>query len=203
VCPDTGAADNVATSGIPVNIGDTIVLSGLHELEVGGEILLGLNLLTLEVHIPEVHIEAGLGVDGCDNNETTLGGPVDTVAGLLIDSAHQLEVTGCVTLLLRCEERDGSLRANGGALWCLAVCDSNESGSIGLPGKVNDGILQAVNNLNGNTLLANAENLQVGGHGLLGLGVTVDLDADVGTLGLPVQLDIGNVEQVTGTDNLL
>jgi hypothetical protein len=33
--------------------------------------------------------------------------------------------------------------------------------------------------------------------------VTVDLDTDVDTLGLPVQLDVGNIEQVTGTDNLL
>jgi hypothetical protein len=33
--------------------------------------------------------------------------------------------------------------------------------------------------------------------------VTVDLDTDVGTLGLPVKLDVGNIEQVTGTDNLL
>jgi hypothetical protein len=33
--------------------------------------------------------------------------------------------------------------------------------------------------------------------------VTVDFDTDVGTLRLPVQLDIGNIEQITGTDNLL
>jgi hypothetical protein len=60
VCPNTGAADDVATSGVPVNIRDTVVLGGLHKLKVGGEILLGIGLLTLEVHIPEVHIEASL-----------------------------------------------------------------------------------------------------------------------------------------------
>jgi hypothetical protein len=121
-------------------------------------------------------------VDGCDNNETTLGRPVDTVAGLLLNGANKLEVAGGVALLLGGEERDGSLGSDGSALWGLAVCDSNETGSIGLPGKVNNGVLETVNNLNGHTLFANTENLQVGSHGLLGLGVTVDLDADVGTL---------------------
>lgn len=127
VCPDTGTTDNVATSGVPVNIGDTVVLRGLHELKVSGEVVLAVNLLALEVHIPEVHVEAGLRVNGGDNNETSLGGPVDTVAVLLVDGADQLEVAGLVTLLLGGEERDGSLRSNSSTLSCLAVCDSNES----------------------------------------------------------------------------
>lgn len=180
--PDTGAADNVTTGGVPVNIGDTVVLNGLHKLEVGCEILLSLDLLALEVHIPEVHIEVGLRVNGSDNNESALGRPVNAVAGLLLNSANQLEVAGGVALLLRSEERDGSLREDGSTSGCLAVGDNDESGSIGLPGKVNHGILKTVNNLNGNTLLANAEDLQVSGHRLLRLGVTVDLDTDVGTL---------------------
>lgn len=102
--PHTGAADNVTTSGVPVNIGDTVVLDGLHQLEVGCEILLSLDLLALEVHIPEVQIEVSLGVNRRDNNESALGRPVDAVAGLLLNSAHQLEVTGSVALLLRREE---------------------------------------------------------------------------------------------------
>jgi hypothetical protein len=73
VSPNTGAGDDVTTSGVPVNVGNTVVLDSLHELKVGGEVLLGLNLLTLEVHIPEVKIEVGLGVDGGDDNETALG----------------------------------------------------------------------------------------------------------------------------------
>lgn len=180
--PHTGAADNVTTGGVPVDIGDTVVLDSLHQLKIGCEILFGLDLLALEVHIPEVQIEVGLGVDGGDNNKSALGRPVDAVAGLLLNSAHKLEVTGSVALLLRREEGDGSLRKDGGTSWCLAVSDNDESGSIRLPGKVNHGILKTVNNLNGHTLLANAEDLQVSGHRLLRLGVTVDLDADVGTL---------------------
>lgn len=102
--PHTGAANNVTTSGVPVNIGDTVVLYSLHQLEVGCEILLSLDLLALEVEIPEVHVKAGLGVNGGDNNESALGRPVDAVAGLLLNGAHQLEVTGSVALLLRREE---------------------------------------------------------------------------------------------------
>jgi hypothetical protein len=73
VSPHTSAADNVTTGGVPVNIGDTVVLHGLHQLEVSCEILLSLVLLALEIHIPEVHIEVGLGVNSGDNNESTLG----------------------------------------------------------------------------------------------------------------------------------
>jgi hypothetical protein len=127
VSPHTGAGDNVTTSGIPVNIGNTVVLDSLHELKVGSEVLLSLDLLSLEVHVPEVKIEVGLGVNSGDNDETALRRPVDAVAGLLLDSAHQLEVTGSVTLLLRCKEGDGGLREDGGTSWCLTVGDNNES----------------------------------------------------------------------------
>lgn len=203
VSPHASTGDHVTASRVPRNVGHTVVLNGLHQLNVGSEILLGLNLLTLEVHIPEVQVEAGLGVDSGDNHETSLRRPVDTVAGLLLDTPHKFEVAGGAALFLRSEERDRSLRGNGDAGGGLAISDNDETGSIGLPSKVDDSVLKTVNNLNGNTLLAHAENLEVGGHGLLGLGVTVDLDTDVGTLGLPVQLHIGDIEQVTGTDNLL
>lgn len=180
--PDTGTSDDIATCGVPLDICDTVVLNGLHQLQVGSEILLGLNLLTLKVHVPEVKIEAGLGVDGGHNDEATLGRPVNTVASLLLNCAHKLEVTGSAALLLCSKELDTSLGGSGRTGRVLAGGDSDEAGSIGLPGEVNNGILQVFNNLNGNTLLLNAENLEVGSHGLLGLGVTVDLDTDVGTL---------------------
>jgi hypothetical protein len=127
VSPDTGTGDDVTTGGVPVNVGDTVVLDGLHELKVGGEVLFGLNLLTLEVHVPEVKIEVGLGVNGGNNDETTLGGPVDTVAGLLLDSAHQLEVTAGVALLLGGEEGDGSLGEDGSTSCGLTVGNDDES----------------------------------------------------------------------------
>lgn len=180
--PDTGTGDDVATCGVPLDICDTVVLNGLHQLQVGSEILLSLNLLTLEVHVPEVKIEAGLGVDGGHNDEATLGRPVNAVAGLFLNCAHKLEVTGSAALLLCSEELDTGLGGSGRTGRVLTGGDSDEAGSIGLPGEVNNGVLQVVNNLNGNTLLLDAENLQVGSHRLLRLGVTVDLDTDVGTL---------------------
>jgi hypothetical protein len=178
------------------------VLNGLHQLEVGGKILLSLVLLTLKVHVPEVEIEVGLGVNGGDNDETTLGGPVNTVAGLLIDRPNKLEVTSSVALLLRGEEGDGGLGGNGNTGRGLAVGNEDETRTVRLPREVDDSVLETVDDLDRHTLLANPEDLEVGGHRLLGLGVTVDLDANIGTLGLPVDLDIGNVEQVTGADNL-
>jgi hypothetical protein len=179
------------------------VLNGLHQLEVNGKVLLSLVLLALKVHVPEVKIEVGLGVNGGDNDETTLGRPVDTVAGLLLNCPDKLEVTGSVALLLRSEEGDGSLGENGSTGRSLTISDQDETRPVGLPREVDDSVLETVNNLDGHTLLANTEDLQVGGHGLLGLGVTVNLDANIGTLRLPVELDIGHVEQVTSADNFL
>lgn len=108
-----------------------------------------------------------------------------------------------MTLLFRCEERDSGLGRNGSTSNGFSGGNGDESVTVGFPGEVDHGILETVDNLDRNTLLAHAENFEVGGERLLGLGVTVDLDTNVGTLGLPVQLDIGNVEEVTSTDNLL
>ena len=203
VSPHTSTADHVTTCGVPLNVGNTVVLVGLHQLKVGGQILLSLILLALEVHVPEVKIEVGLRVDSGNNHETTLRGPVDTVAGLLLNGADELEVARCVALLLGGEERDSSLGKDCSTGGGLAVCDDDETRPIRLPGEVDDGILQAIHNLDWHTLLTNTEDLQVGSHRLLRLGVTVDLDAHVRTLGLPVQLDVRNVEEVTGAHNLL
>jgi len=62
-------------------------------LKVGGEILLSLGLVTLKVHIPEVHVKAGLRVNGTNDDETALGRPIDGVVVLLVESAHQLEAS--------------------------------------------------------------------------------------------------------------
>lgn len=108
-----------------------------------------------------------------------------------------------MALLLRGEERDGGLGCNGSTSNGFSSGNGDETVTVRFPGEVDNSVLETVDNLDRNTLLAHAENLEVGGERLLGLGVTVDLDTNVGTLGLPVQLDIGNVEEVTGTDNLL
>lgn len=180
--PHTSTGDNVTTGGIPVDVRDTVVLDRLHQLKVGSQILLTLGLLTLEIHIPEINVEARLRVNRGNNNEATLGRPVDGVARLLLNGAHKLEVTGRNTLLLGSEEGNSRLRGSASTAGSLTVRDENETSSIRLPGEVDHGILETVNNLDRNTLLANAENLQVGGHGLLGLGVTIHLHTDVGTL---------------------
>lgn len=180
--PHTGTADHVATCGVPLNVGHAVVFNGLHQLEVGGHILLSLVLLSLKVHVPEIKVEVGLGVNGSNNDETALGRPVDAVAGLLLNGTNKLEVANSVALLLGSEERDGSLRENGSAGRGLAVSDQDETRTVGLPREVNDSVLETVNDLDGHTLLTDPENLQVGGHGLLRLRVAVDLDADVSTL---------------------
>jgi hypothetical protein len=207
VTESTGNGGDVAARRVPLDVGHTVVLSRVHELEVRHKLLialLGLVLGLLEAEIPEVEIEGLLRLQSSDNNETTPGGPVDGVAVLLVDCADVTEVTGGTTLeLLRGEEGNSGLGGNGGLDDNLAGCDEHEAVALGFPGKVDNGILDGVDDLDGDTLLTNTEDLEVGGKRLLRLGVAVDLDANVGGLGLPVQLAVGDVEEVTGTDNLL
>lgn len=158
-------------------------------------------LVALKVQIPEVHVEARLGVHGSNHDKTALGRPVDGVAVLPVRRAHQLEVAQKVALLLGSKERHSGLGRNGSTAGRLTRGDDDETVSIGFPGKVDHGVLQAVNHFDGHTLFAYPEDFEVGGQRLLRLRVTVDLDTDVGSLGLPVQLDIGDVEEVTGSDD--
>ena len=83
--PDTGTADDVTTSRIPVNISHAVMLCRFQQLEIGSQIFFGFGFLALEVHIPEIKIEAGLRMDSSYDDKTTLGRPVDAVAGLLLD----------------------------------------------------------------------------------------------------------------------
>ena len=47
-----------SSSRVPVNVSDTIVISRIHQLQIGSQIFVTLRLLALEVHIKEFHIEA-------------------------------------------------------------------------------------------------------------------------------------------------
>lgn len=172
-------------------------------MQVGSKVLFALWLVALKVQIPKVHVEARLRVHGSNDHETALGRPVDGVAVLAVRRAHQLEAAQDVALLLGGKERHGSLGGHRSTAGSLTSGDDDETVSIGFPGKVNHGVLETVDNLDGHPLLAHPEDFEVGGQRLLGLGVTVDLDTDVGALGLPVQLDIGDVEQIPGSHDFL
>jgi hypothetical protein len=90
---------------------------------------------------------------------------VNGVVVLLVGGADQLEVTNLVALcLFRAEERDGSLGGYGGTNRYLTSGDENETVTLGLPGEVDDSVLDGVNNLDRHTLFSNAEDLEVGGH---------------------------------------
>jgi hypothetical protein len=91
-----------------------------------------------------------------------------------------LEVADGVALdLLGAEEGNCCLgRHSGGSHW-LGCSDDDKPITFGLPGKVNNGVLDRVDHLDGDALLPDAENLERSSHRLLGLGVPVDLDADV------------------------
>ena len=129
---------------------------------------------------------------------------MDSVVVLLVDCADKLEVANTVTLdLLGAEEANGSLGCNSGTRCDLAGSDKNETVTLGLPGEVDDGFLDAVDDLDGDALLSDAENLEVGGKTLLALAVPVDLDADEVGVRLPVELGVGDIEEVPGTDDLL
>lgn len=103
--PDTGTGGDEATSGVPVNISDAVVVRSVHKLQVGSEIFVTFRLLTLEVQVEELHLETLLRVDSGNNNETTSRRPVDGIAVFLIVGSDVLEVTNTCSLdLLRAIE---------------------------------------------------------------------------------------------------
>ena len=71
--PNTRACCNESAGGVPVDVGYTIVVSSVHELQVGGEVLITLWLLAFEVHIKELHVETLLRVNGSNDDETAFG----------------------------------------------------------------------------------------------------------------------------------
>lgn len=115
-----------------------------------------------------------------------------------------LEVADRIALaLLGTEEGDGCLGRHGRRADRLRRRDDDKPVALGLPCKVNHGVLDRVDNLDGDALLLDAEDLQRGRLRLLGLGVPVDLDAEVRRFRLPVELGVRDAEEVQRPDNLL
>lgn len=115
-----------------------------------------------------------------------------------------LEVTNGITLgLFGAEERNGGLGRDGGSSWGFWRSDNNKAVSLGLPGKVNNSVLDRVDNFDRNALLLYTENLEGSSLRFLRFGVSVDLDANVGRIRLPVELGIRDAEQIQRPDDLL
>lgn len=105
--------------------------------------------------------------------------------------------------LLRAEEGHGGLGRDCGLGHRLRRCDYDEPITFGLPGKVNDGVLDRVHNLDGHTLFLYPEDLERCGLRLFRLRVSVDLDTQEGSFTLPVQLGVSDTEEVQCPDDLL
>lgn len=56
--PHARRAKHVAACWVPVHIRNTIMVRSIHMLQVRSEIFLALRLLSFEIQIPEVEIEA-------------------------------------------------------------------------------------------------------------------------------------------------
>jgi hypothetical protein len=72
VFPDACACCDKSASGVPVDVGYTIVISSIHELQVGGEVLVTLWFFAFEIHIKELHVETLLRVHGSNDDEAAL-----------------------------------------------------------------------------------------------------------------------------------
>ncbi len=160
--PDTGARDAVSTSRVPVHVGDSVVISRVHELQVCGEVLVALGLLAFKVHIPKVEVEALLRVDGGYDDEATLRRPVDGIAVLLLDGTDVFEVADARAFdLFGAEEGDGGFRGDGSGHDDFGGGDEDEAVAFGFPGEVDNGVLDRVDNFDRDALFADAEDLEI------------------------------------------
>ena len=71
--PDTGGGGEETSGGVPLNVSHTVVVSRSEKLEVGGEILVLLVLVALEVEVVEVKVVRLLAENGGHNDETAIG----------------------------------------------------------------------------------------------------------------------------------
>lgn len=75
-----------------------------------------------------------------------------------------LEIAHCVALLsLRAEKGHTGFRGHSGSHNLFTGCDQDETVPFRFPGEVNHGIFDRIDNLDGYTLLPDAEYLQVSG----------------------------------------
>lgn len=71
--PGGSRGTDVATTRIPFDIGKTVVLHSGDEADAGSGVVVGGLLLSVEVEIPEVDIELGVGAEGGDEDVASLG----------------------------------------------------------------------------------------------------------------------------------
>jgi len=105
--------------------------------------------------------------------------------------------------LFRAVERDLRLGGHRCRYRRLRRRDENEPVALGLPGKVDDRILDRGHHLQRHTFFLEAENLQRCLEKLLVAVVAVNLDAQVRRLRLPVKLGIRHIENRLHTNNFL
>lgn len=161
VLPHRRPCGHEATRGVPLNVSDTVVISGVHQLKVSGKVLVRLGLLALKVQVEEVEVRALCVADSRDDNEATPGSPVDSVVVLLVEGAEMLKAARDRSLgLLGAEESDGGLGRHSGNANGLGGSDDGETVALGLPCKVDDCILDGVDNLDWNALLLDAEDFE-------------------------------------------
>lgn len=200
--PDAGARHHVAARRVPVHVRDAVVVARVHELEVGGEILVAFGLLAFEIEVPKVEVEALLRVDRGHDDEAALWRPVDGVAVFLLDGADVFEVADAGAFyLFGAEEGDGRLGRDGGRHDDFGGGDEDEAVALWLPGEVDDGVFDRVDDLDRHALFPHAEDFEVRRERFLRFGVPIDLDADVGPLRLPVEFCVGDVEEVARADD--
>lgn len=96
--PHACTSSDESSGRIPINISNAIVISSIHQLQISGQVLVALWLLTLEVQVEELHVEALLRMNGGNDDEATLGRPVDGIAVLLVICSDVLEVAHTSTL---------------------------------------------------------------------------------------------------------
>lgn len=162
----------------------------VHEHEVRSDLFARLlavwfHLLALKVAVPEVEVEALLRVDGSNEDEAATRAPVDCVAVLLLDGSHGGELAEAELELLGRVEVNAHFRGDGRARDGVVGSDEDEAVAEGLPGEVDDDLFQ-LDDLHGDVFLLDSEELERGVGAFFGLGVAVNLDAQVFACRLPM-----------------
>ena len=200
--PHTSTTSHKPPRRIPLDIRNAIMVRRPHNLQIRRQIPLLLIPLTFKIEVPELQIKRLLIQHRRHDHKPPIRTPVDSIIVLLIHGPDQFEIADRIALaLLRAEERHGGLGRHGRASGHFAGGDEDEAVPARLPGEVYHGVVDVVDDFDGDAFFADAEDFEVCGEGFFALAVAVDFDADEGGFALPVQFGVRDVEEVPCSDD--
>jgi hypothetical protein len=143
--------------------------------------------LPVEIHVPELELKLAGRAKCSENDVPTSWRPEYTVAGFLIERLEEDEVAFAWVKLIEVDGRLDGIPNELARKGRVVARNQSKAVAFRLPSKGGDSVFD-LNDLDGDGLFSDSEDFEVAVSGLLRLGETVNLDAEVVAVVLPMEL---------------